>query len=212
MGLPFPQTRLLDDETRTRPAVPGRSPRLGPVYHVSSRAEMVKLLELQDGLAWTAHARSKSSSWTPDVYRDEDFFRSDRWLGAGWKAMPADLSELRLGRCGARLLDDMSNWGVSSRSWGEVDVFRPDHTHELYGHMNVNYVRLEKIPEFREGWRPLLESLRHRTVLRHHGRGLDSLVHSRRRSERQHHSSRSARRPVQGRARLRWTSPSALPS
>jgi len=132
----------------------------GPVYHVSSRAEMVKLLELQDGLAWTTHPRIKSSSWTPDVYRNEDFFQSDRWLGAAWKAMPADLSELRLGRRVLDLFDDMSNWGAAKQVLGEVDVFKPNHTHELYGHMNVNYVWLEKVPEFREGWKPLLESLR----------------------------------------------------
>jgi hypothetical protein len=136
------------------------APGFGPVYHVSTRAEMVKLLELQDGLAWTANARIKSSSWSPDVFRNEDFFRNDRWLGAAWKAMPSDLSELRLGRRVLDLFNDMSNWGASKQVLGEVDIFRPDHTHELYGHMNINYVQLETIPQFRNGWRPLLESLR----------------------------------------------------
>jgi hypothetical protein len=43
---------------------------------------------------------------------------------------------------------------------GEVDVFKIDHTHELYGHMNVNYVKLDRVPRFEEGWRPLLDALR----------------------------------------------------
>ena len=36
---------------------------------------------------------------------------------------------------------------------GEVDVFKLDQTHELYGHMNVNYIRLERdeLPRFEEG-------------------------------------------------------------
>jgi hypothetical protein len=31
---------------------------------------------------------------------------------------------------------------------GEVDVFQLDSTHELYGHMNVNYLRLPSVPSF----------------------------------------------------------------
>ena len=76
-------------------------------------------------------------------YRNERFFHSDNWLGAAWKAMPADLSHDQLGRRVLDLMDDMANWGEAKYVLGEVDVFKLDHTHELYGHMNVNYVRLE---------------------------------------------------------------------
>jgi hypothetical protein len=47
-----------------------------------------------------------------------------------------------------------------STSHGEVDVFKLEHMHELYGHMNVNYVRLDRLPRFQEGWQPLLDALR----------------------------------------------------
>ena len=80
-------------------------------------------------------------------------------LGAAWKAMPADLSRPRLGDRGLDLLDDMSNWGARKALLGEVDVFKIDHTHELYGHMNVNYVRLDRVPRFDEGWQPILEAM-----------------------------------------------------
>jgi hypothetical protein len=132
----------------------------GKVYHVGNRHEMLRLLDAEDGLAWTAHARIKSSSWAPDGYRDADFYRSDRWLGAAWKAMPADLSHDRLGRRALDLLDDMSNWGARKQLLGEVDVFKIDHTHELYGHMNVNYLRLDRMPRFGESWKPVLDALR----------------------------------------------------
>ena len=148
-------------------------PRLGPVYHVGSRADMLKLLEVEDGLAWTAHARIKASSWTPDIYRKEDFFLSDHWLGAAWKAMPADLSHDRLGRRVLDLLDDMANWGNRKYVLGEVDVFKLDHTHELYGHMNINYVRLDRTPQLRGGLEERAGQPPERTVLRDHGRGLD---------------------------------------
>ena len=58
------------------------------------------------------------------------------------------------------LLDDMSNWGNPKFALGEVDVFKIEPDHELYGHMNVNYLRLEKVPRFEDGWQPVLDALR----------------------------------------------------
>jgi hypothetical protein len=134
--------------------------RYGKVYHVGGRDDMVALLKREKGLAWTAHPRIKASSWTPDIFRHEDVYLSDLWLGAAWKAMPADLSRPRLGERALDLLDDMANWGQKKYPPGEVDVFKLDHTHELYGHMNVNYLRLDRLPRFNEGWRPVLDVLR----------------------------------------------------
>jgi hypothetical protein len=135
-------------------------PKYGTVYHVGSREDLVELLRREHGLAWTAHPRIKASSWTPDIYRREDFYLADTWLGAAWKAMPADLSSPRLGERVLDLFSDMDNWGQKKYVLGEVDVFKLDHTHELYGHMNVNYVRLDRLPKFDEGWQPLLDALR----------------------------------------------------
>ncbi len=118
-------------------------PPFGLVYHVGPGDDMQDLLEREGGLVWTAHARIKGSSWTPDGYRNTRLFHSDNWLGAAWKAMPADLSHDQLGRRVLDLMDDMANWGEAKYVLGEVDVFKLDHTHELYGHMNVNYIRLE---------------------------------------------------------------------
>jgi hypothetical protein len=134
----------------------------GPVYHVGDGADMIALLEREAGLAWTTHPRVKGSSWTPDIFKNHDFYKSEHWLGAAWKAMPVDLSHDRLGRRALDLLDDMANWGQKKYLPGEVDVFKIDHTHELYGHMNVNYIRLDpdRIPRFDEGWQPVVDSLR----------------------------------------------------
>jgi hypothetical protein len=134
----------------------------GRVYHVGDGADMQELLKREGGLAWTSHPRIKGSNWTPDLFRHEDFYLSDRWLGAAWKAMPADLSHDRLGRRALDLLDDMANWGQKKQLLGEADVFKIDHTHELYGHMNINYVRLDpdRIPHFDESWRPVLDAVR----------------------------------------------------
>ncbi|MGC3969345.1 MAG: hypothetical protein QM775_18890 [Pirellulales bacterium] len=135
-------------------------PKYGTVYRVGIREDMTKLIAAEGALVWTAHPRIKASSWAPDAFRDEAFYKDASWLGAAWKAMPADLSEPRLGRRGLDLLDDMSNWGERKYLPGEVDVFKIDRTHELYGHMNVNYLRLPKAPRYEQGWKPVMDALR----------------------------------------------------
>lgn len=135
-------------------------PHYGKVYHVGNRAEMIRLLKEEHGLVWSAHPRIKASSWTPDVFRHEDFFLADYWLGGAWKAMPGDLSRHKLGERVLNLLDDMANWGHKKYTPGEVDVFKIDPTHELYGHMNVNYIKLDRLPRYDEGWQSVLGALR----------------------------------------------------
>lgn len=132
----------------------------GKVYHVGDRADMIRLLKEERGLVWSAHPRIKASNWTPDVFKSEDFFLAEFWLGGAWKAMPGDLSREKLGERVLDLLDDMANWGQKKYVPGEVDVFTIDHTHELYGHMNINYVQLERVPRYEEGWQQVLDVLR----------------------------------------------------
>ncbi len=131
----------------------------GKVYHIGDRGDMIHLLKEENGLAWTAHPRLKGSAWTPDLFRNEDFFLADFWLGGAWKAMPADTSRDKLGERVLNLMNDMANWGHRKYVPGEVDIFTLDHTHELYGHMNINYVQLDRIPSYEEGWQPVLNVL-----------------------------------------------------
>ncbi len=135
-------------------------PTLGTVYHVGNQTDVLNLLREEAGLAWTAHPRIKGSTGFPDRHRTRPFFRSDRFLGAAWKAMPADLSEPRLGRRVLDLMDDMANWGDPKYVLGEVDTFKLEPDHELYAHMNINYLRLDQIPRFEDGWQPVLNALR----------------------------------------------------
>jgi hypothetical protein len=133
---------------------------LGKVYAVRNADEIKQLMEAEGGLMWTAHPRTKSSFGFPDKYRSEPFYLSDRYLGAAWKAMPADLSLPRLGTRSLDLLSDMANWGQQKYVLGEVDVFKVEPDHELYGHMNINYLKLDKLPKFDEGWQPVVDCLR----------------------------------------------------
>jgi hypothetical protein len=138
-------------------------PPYGKVYHVGNRDDMIRLFREERGIGWTTHPRIKASFAAPDAFKDQPWYR-DLWLGAAWKAMPGNLAEDRLGKRCLDLLDDMSNRAVSGgydfkRLPGEVDVFEIDHTHELYGHMNINYLKLANRPS-PDNWEEILDVLR----------------------------------------------------
>ncbi|QEM05584.1 hypothetical protein DIU31_019455 [Mucilaginibacter rubeus] len=131
----------------------------GKVYHIGDKADMLNLLKAENGLAWTAHARTKGSTGFPDAYKKEDFCLSDRFLGAAWKALPADLSEPRLGKRVFDLMDDMNNWGLKKKILSEADLFSIEPENEMYAHLNVNYLKLAKQPQYTNGWQPVLDAL-----------------------------------------------------
>jgi hypothetical protein len=133
-------------------------PKYGTVYSTADAKEMLELVRREGGYMYQTHPRTKGSTGFPDKILTTDHFRDPRYLGAGWKAMPADLSSPRLGDRSFDLLDDLSNQGLRKRIFGEVDMFQFDDTHELYAHMNINYVKLERLPSF-ERWGDVLTPL-----------------------------------------------------
>jgi hypothetical protein len=120
----------------------------GTVYRVNTAKEVWDMVQTEHGLVYQTHPRTKGSTGYPDGVFNTEYFRDPRYLGVGWKAMPSDLSSPRLGERAFRTIDDANNLGFKKRLLGEVDVFQLDTTHELYGHMNINYVRLPVLPSF----------------------------------------------------------------
>jgi hypothetical protein len=135
-------------------------PIYGKVYRVGNEDEMLRLLEAENGLAWTAHARTKGSTGFPDLYREKSFFRSKHFLGAAWKNMPADLSADNQGKRVLDLMDDMANWGHKKHVIAEADLFSVEPENEMYAHLNVNYLELKRLPQYHEGWKPVLDVIK----------------------------------------------------
>jgi hypothetical protein len=125
-----------------------QDPKYGAVYHTANAHELWDVVRRERGYVYQAHPRTKGSMGFPDKIRDSEQFLDPRYFGVGWKAMNSDLSLPYLSSRGFKILDDMNNWGLRKFALGEVDVFQIDHTHELYSHMNANYVRLDKLPDF----------------------------------------------------------------
>ncbi|MBI4904249.1 MAG: hypothetical protein HY820_11470 [Acidobacteria bacterium] len=123
-------------------------PKYGTVYHIADSAQLLGMIRENDGWVYQSHPRTKGSMGYPDKIRETEHFRDPRYFGAGWKAMNSDLSIPRLGTRSLDLLDDMNDWGLKKRIVNEVDVFQIDSTHELYAHMNINYVKMARLPEW----------------------------------------------------------------
>lgn len=123
-------------------------PKYGTVYWIGNAKELWDMVQAEHGYVYQTHPRTKGSTGYPDKVFDTGYFRDARYLGVGWKAMPSDLSSPRLGERAFKTIDDINNLGFKKRLLGEVDVFQLDTTHELYGHMNINYVRLPALPSF----------------------------------------------------------------
>jgi hypothetical protein len=136
-------------------------PPYGEVYHTASSAQELDLLRKENGLVWQTHPRTKGSTGYPDAVRDKDFFQSDRYLGGSFQSLPVDLSESRL--CEKRcfgLLDDMNNWTGPKYMLAEGDTYMKYPDDETYPQLMVNYVKLDRVPRFRESWGPVLNALR----------------------------------------------------
>jgi hypothetical protein len=136
-------------------------PVYGHVYHLGSTDDVLKMVNQEKGIIWTAHPRTKSSAMFPDTYKDKDFFLSDRFIGASWESLPVDLSEKRL--CEVRCFvtnDDMSNWAPKPKfmlAEGDTYMKRPDD--DTYPLLAVNYLKLDKVPAYNESWTPIVEAI-----------------------------------------------------
>ena len=133
-------------------------PKYGNVFSVADAKEMFELVRREGGYMYQTHPRTKGSTGYPDKIAAADYFRDASYLGLGWKAMPADLASPRLGDRVFDALDDLNNQGLRKRALGEVDVFQFDATHELYAHMNINYIKIDSLPSF-DRWGDVLAPL-----------------------------------------------------
>ncbi|PYV07195.1 MAG: hypothetical protein DMG07_29335, partial [Acidobacteria bacterium] len=54
----------------------------------------------------------------------------------------------------------MNNWAGPKYLVAEGDTYTKSPDDETYPHLMVNYVRLDRLPRFDEGWAPALAALR----------------------------------------------------
>jgi hypothetical protein len=136
-------------------------PGYGTVYNLGSTDDVLRFMNETQSILWVAHPRTKSSAMYPDMYKDKDYFQSDRFIGGSWESLPVDLSQQRL--CEVRcfgLNDDMSNWAPKPKfmlAEGDTYMKRPDD--DTYPFLAINYLKLDKVPLFNESWSPIVEGI-----------------------------------------------------
>jgi len=137
-------------------------PTYGTVYHLGSSDDVLNMVNREGGIFWTAHPRTKSSEGYPELYKDKDFFLSDRFIGGSWESLPVDLSEKRL--CETRCFgtgDDMSNWAPKPKYLiAEGDTYTKWPDDETYPQLTINYIKLDRVPLYNESWAPIVEGMR----------------------------------------------------
>ncbi len=137
-------------------------PVYGKVFHLGSAADVTKFLEQQNGIIWVAHPRTKSSTLYPDLYKDQPFFLSDRFIGGSWESLPVDLSQKRL--CPVRcfgLMDEMSDWAPKPKFMiAEGDTYMKAPGDDSYSSLAVNYLKLDKVPAYNQSWAPIVDGMR----------------------------------------------------
>ncbi len=133
----------------------------GQVYHLGSAEDIMNLVNRESGLLYTAHPRTKNTAGYPDAYREKDYFRTDRNIGASWESLPTDLSEKRL--CEVRCfgtMDDSSNWAPLPKFMlAEGDTYTKWPDDDTYPLLAINYVKLVGLPLFKDGWNSVIEAL-----------------------------------------------------
>jgi hypothetical protein len=152
--------------THTDPRPAGQTaeeddPQYGHVYHLGSAADVLSMVNKEHAILWTAHPRTKSSALYPDMYKSQDYFLSDRFIGASWESLPVDQSQKLLceQRCFA-LNDEMSNWAPQPKFMlAEGDTYMKQPDDDTYPYLTINYLKLDKVPAYNESWERVVEGL-----------------------------------------------------
>jgi hypothetical protein len=120
------------------------------------------MLRKEGGLMWQAHPRTKGSTGYPDAVRDAAHFLSDRFLGGSYQSLPVDQSQPRI--CEQRclgLMDEMNNWGAGAKYMiAEGDTYMKYPDDETFPQLIVNYVKLDRVPAYKEDWTPIAKAMR----------------------------------------------------
>jgi hypothetical protein len=136
-------------------------PTYGPVYHLGSADDVMKMVEREKGIIWTTHPQTKSSEGYPAAYHTKPFFLSNRFIGASWESLPVDLAqnELCQERCFG-ILNNMNNWAPTPRFMiAEGDTYTKWPDDETYPQLAVNYLKLDKVPSYSETWAPIIDAM-----------------------------------------------------
>ena len=154
------------DQRRVGQASMEVSAQYGKIYHIANADDLMAMTHEEGALLTMPHPRTKGSTGYPEAIKDQPYFLSSDFDGAGMRwGMGLDGSEERL--CDYRcwpLLDEMSNWQAQRHlpmkhiiAISELRHVQPGD--DIYASEPVSYVKLATVPSV-DNAKPLLDALR----------------------------------------------------
>ncbi|MBI3264433.1 MAG: hypothetical protein HYZ58_14990 [Acidobacteria bacterium] len=143
-------------------------PEYGTVYHVGSQEDLLELMKRENGFFYLAHQRTKGTSGLLDLkVQHQPYFRTDHFLGGEYRAnVPTDLSQKRMLEWpGLDAMDDMNNWtartGLQPKYLvAATDTYMKWPEDDIYPSTFVNYVKVDRLPKFDEGWASIVRAMK----------------------------------------------------
>ena len=133
----------------------------GTYYHWDTPESVIEMCRRENAFIFLPHPETKANDGYPMSFEDEEFYNDPLYWGMGFRYLPSDWSMERLidGRVSS-VWDDMNNKsGFPRYIMGELDTYEKEMRWDMYGDMNVTYVKLDRIPSA-EDWTPLIETLK----------------------------------------------------
>ena len=161
----FPQplffTHAKEEPQRKQP-FDGESAGLRQGVSHQQRRRRAGMLKKEGGLVWQTHPRTKGSTGYPGRdHRTRISFRAIAFWAAPFSRCRS--ISRRSGLCEQRcfgLLDDMNNWAGPKYMIAEGDTYMKYPDDETFPQLMVNYVKLDRVPKFKDGWTPVVQALR----------------------------------------------------
>jgi len=133
----------------------------GTYYHWDTPESVIEMCRRENAFIFLPHPETKANDGYPEAFENEPFYKNMLYWGMGFRYLPADWSTRRLidGRISS-VWDDMNNKSAHPRYiMGELDTYEKELRWDMYGDMNVTYVKLDRIPSSSD-WTPLVETLK----------------------------------------------------
>lgn len=133
----------------------------GKYYHWGSPDDVLEMCRRENGFLFMPHPETKANDGFPCAVKEETWFQDPLYWGMGFRYLPADNATRRLidGRV-ADVWNDMNNWADRPRyCMGELDTYRKELRWDMYGDMNVTYVKVDKLPSG-EDWSAVVDALK----------------------------------------------------
>ena len=129
-------------------------------YHWETPEEVLEMCRRENCMVFMPHPETKANDGYPYCVKEEKWLYDPLYWGIGFRYLPSDnASETMIDGRVSKVWDDLNNWSDRPRyCMGELDTYQKKSEWDMYGDMNVTYVKLDSLPKGSD-WSSLLAAL-----------------------------------------------------